>query len=215
LREFNPNLFKSLSIFQLRLTKHIDLRNRLRSINTISGADVYYSDDKAKASVCVLDYNTLNVLERVVVIDKVNLPYISGYLCFREGFILLKAISKLNLEPDCFIFDGNGILHHRRMGLATFLGIILKKPTIGCAKTLLLGDYNQPKRQRGSFSYIGYQGKKLGAALRTKTGIKEIYVSQGWGISLRKAKNIVLGVCKYRVPEPLRLAHLYSKPKIW
>jgi deoxyribonuclease V len=193
------------------LKRHIDLKDRLGKVKIVAGADVSYKDNVACACACVLDFNSLRIIEKRICREKVNFPYLPGYLSFREAPIILKSISKLESKPDCFIFDGNGILHPHNLGLATFLGIILKVPTIGCAKNLLLGRYIEPKKERGSFTYIRDKGRVLGAALRTKTGIKELYVSCGWGVSLKKAVDVVLAVSRYRIPEPLRLAHTYSK----
>jgi deoxyribonuclease V len=198
------------SIFD-NLKKYIDLKDRLGEIKTVAGADVSYKGKVARACVCVLDFDSLSIVEKKICQGRIEFPYLPGYLSFREAPIILEVISKLRSKPDCFLFDGNGILHPKNLGLATFLGIILKVPTIGCAKSLLLGRYKRPSREKESFAYIKCKGKTLGVALRTKTCVKEIYVSCGWGVSLRKAIEIVLATSKYRIPEPLRLAHIYSK----
>lgn len=197
---------------QEQLKKFIDLGNRLKKVKYIAGADVAYKGNLAKSCVCVMEMNTLKLVEKKSYQVETMFPYIPGYLFLREGPPILGAIAKLNTVPDCFMFDGNGILHPKNLGLATFLGMILKKPAIGCSKNLLLGSYIKPPLKRGEFSYIKHKGKVLGAALRTKTGVKEIFVSCGWGINLKNAINIVLLTSgKYRVPQPLRLAHMEAK----
>jgi deoxyribonuclease V len=206
----DSQMLEAFDFLQEKLKSSISYKNLLKKINTIAGCDVYYNHDFAKAVVCVID-SRLQLIEKIEVTDRVEFPYLPGYLLFREAPIILKAISKLKLTPDSFFFDGNGILHPRNMGLATFLGIILKKPTIGCAKNLLLGKYNPVGVNKGEFSYIKYNNKILGAALRTRREVKEIYVSIGWGVTLKKAIEVVVATSKYRIPEPLRLAHLYSK----
>ncbi|UCG35474.1 MAG: endonuclease V [Candidatus Omnitrophota bacterium] len=207
-------LLKILDSIQSSLKKKICLRNTVKKKNTIAGADVHYEDRRMRACVCVLEYPSCRLLEKVSARGWVTFPYISGYLCFREGPVILKAISKLKTQPDCFIFDGNGILHPRNMGLATFLGIALKKPAIGCAKTLLLGKHKKVAEKRGSFAWISHRNKVLGAVLRTKDNTNAVYVSVGWGITLKKAIEIVLKTSRYRIPESLRLAHTCSKVPI-
>ena len=193
------------------LKRYIDLKDRLDRVKIVAGADVSYKGNIACACACVLDFNSLRIIEKKISQGRVTFPYLPGYLSFREAPIILKVISKLESKPDCFIFDGNGILHPHNLGLATFLGIILKVPTIGCAKNLLLGRYKKPKKERGSFTYVRDKKRILGVALRTRTRVKEIYLSCGWGVSLKKAIDIVLAISKYRIPEPLSLAHAYAK----
>lgn len=195
---------------QLSLRKYIDLKDRVKKVDIVAGVDVSYRGGWTRGCVCVMNYNNWEEQEIVTLQEQVSFPYISGYLSFREAPIVLRVISRLKNCPDCFILDGNGILHPRNMGLATFIGIILRRPTIGCAKSLLIGKYRKPGRDRGAFSYIKYKKDTLGVALRTKKGVKEIYISAGWGISLEKAVKIVLRLSRHRLPECLRLAHIYA-----
>ncbi|MCM8832276.1 MAG: endonuclease V [Candidatus Omnitrophica bacterium] len=157
----------------------------------MAGVDAAYQNNLTKCCVCVLDYKSLDIKEKVILKYKIIFPYMRNFLCFSEGPFMLKAISKLKNSFDCLLVDGNGILHPQNMGLATFLGIILRKPTIGVAKNLLLGSYSKLGKIRGDFSYIKYKNKILGIALRTKSNVKEIYVSVGWGINLEKTKKYV------------------------
>lgn len=204
----DKRLFDSI---QEDLRKYIDLRDRLKKIETIGGADISFRGKEAQVCICVLDFKSLRLIEKKIYRVYVKFPYIPGYLSFREGPAILEGIFNLNTPYDCFIFDGNGILHPKNLGLATFLGIILRKPTIGCAKSLLLGRYKSPGKTKGNFSYIKYKKRILGAAVRTRSQVKEVYVSCGWGISLKRAIEVVLATSKYRIPEPSRLAHIYSK----
>jgi len=206
-----PGEKRLFDFIQEELRKRIDLRDRLKKIETIGGADISFRGEEAQVCICVLDFRSLRLIERKNYRVCIKFPYIPGYLSFREGPAILEGIFNLRTSCDCFIFDGNGILHPKNLGLATFLGIILRKPTIGCAKSLLLGEYKSPGKIRGNFSYIKYKKKILGAAVRTNSQVREVYVSCGWGISLKRAIEVVLATSKYRIPEPLRLAHLYSK----
>lgn len=158
-------------------------------------------------------YERRKVIECVRKSAKISYPYIPGLLTFREGPVLEKCFKVLRNEPDVIIFDGQGTAHPRNMGLATHLGILLNKPSIGCAKTLLFGNYVEPPALRGAFSYLlDKQGKKIGAVLRTRDFTKPVYVSPGHKINLASSIKIIL-LCteKYRLPEPLRLAHHLTK----
>jgi deoxyribonuclease V len=201
---------KILDSLQQNLKRQICFENKLKKLETVAGCDVSYQGKKAKVGVCVLN-DKGEILEEISIVRKAPFPYLSGYLMLREAPLILEALFKIKTQINCIFVDGNGILHPHNLGLATFLGIILKKPTIGCAKTLLLGRYSPLDKKRGNFSYIKHKGKILGIALCTKDNAKEIYVSCGWGVSLRKAKEAVLKFSRYRIPEPIRKAHKLSK----
>ncbi|MCM8823432.1 MAG: deoxyribonuclease V [Candidatus Omnitrophica bacterium] len=179
----------------------------------IAGADVYFRVNKAIGSIVVTTYPNCEIVEEVVKIDKISYPYIPGLLAFREGPVLEKCLRSLKKEPEIIIFDGQGLIHPRRVGLATHMGILLGKPTIGVAKSLLLGEYKEPAQTRGSFSYILDKDKnKIGAVVRTKDNVKPVYVSVGNRIDLNNAIEIILKcTVRYRLPEPLRLADQLSR----
>jgi len=200
-----------LDCLQTYLARKVEFKDKLRVINSVGGCDVYYHNDYAYCCVCILSFRKLYLIKKIIIKVKISFPYLTGYFCFREGPPILKAISKLTEKPDCFLIDGNGILHPRGMGLANFIGIFTKSPTIGCAKSLLLGHYKEPDSFKGSSSCIRYKKRTIGLALRTKDNVKEVFISVGWGISLTKAKEVVLKTSRYRIPEPLRLAHYFAK----
>ena len=199
-----------LTTIQRCLAQRVEFRDRIETLNNIGGCDVYYFGKYAYVCVCLIRISDFSVVEKVIIKQKVEFPYISGYFCFREGPLLLEALDRLNSKPDCLLVDGNGILHPRGMGLASFIGIFARIPTIGCAKTLLVGDYRRPSVFKGDFSYIKLKRKVVGIALRTKNNVREIFVSVGWGVNILRAKDIVLGLSKYRIPEPIRLAHYFA-----
>ena len=156
-----------------------------------------------------MSYPELEVIEKTAIEEEVFYPYIPTLLTFREAPVLLKCFKHIHSEPDVIIFDGQGILHPRSMGLATHMGIILDKPAIGCAKSPLTGKIKQPAIKKGSCEYItDKNGRVIGASLRTRDNVKPVYVSIGQKIDLENALKIVISCAtKYRIPEPLRYAH--------
>ncbi len=186
----------------------------------IAGADISCnrSSPLGYAVVVVMTFPDLEVVEEKRVEAEIKFPYIPGLLAFREAPILLKAFEKLKKEPDLIIFDGQGIAHPRGMGIASHLGIILNKPTIGCAKSKLFGTYNEPGKNEGDFSYLyspQETDKVIGAVVRTKSNTKPVFVSIGHKIDLQTSIKFVLQCTKgYRIPEPTRLAHILVSKSI-
>ena len=177
-------------------------------INTVAGVDIGFKKDIALASVVVLSFPELQVVESVVTESPVRFPYIPGLLSFREIPPLLTAFTALQTEPDLVIVDGQGIAHPRRFGLASHLGLILDKPTIGCAKSRLWGRYEEPHSEQGAYTYLTDKAEVIGAAVRTRANVRVVYVSIGHRISLDSARVWVLACCQgYRLPETTRYAH--------
>lgn len=176
----------------------------------VAGADVSYRGDVAKAVFVVM--RGLDVLEQVVVHESVPFPYIPGLLSFREIPPLLSAWKKVKTEPDVIIVDGQGVAHPRRFGIASHLGLVLGVPTIGCAKSRLCGEFEEPGPRRGDWSPLVHQEETVGAALRTRDGCNVVYVSTGHRIALQSAISVVLACApRYRLPEPQRLADHLTK----
>lgn len=200
---------------QERLRKQIVLENapEVESINKIGAADVSY-DKKTNlvyATVVIFSFPDLRVLEEKDAIRPATFPYIPGLLVFREGPALIEAFQKIATNPDVIIFDGQGIAHPRGIGIATHMGILLDEPSIGCAKTVLVGDYAEPEETAGSQSPLIKEGVELGVALRTKNRVEPVFVSIGHKIDLKTAIKIVLECTRgYRLPEPVRQAHIVS-----
>ena len=177
----------------------------------VAGLDVSERGDEARAAIVVLDRD-LRLVEEAVAATRVPFPYIPGLLSFREIPPLLEAWKKLRCRPDLVVVDGQGYAHPRRFGLACHLGVTLDVPSIGCGKTRLLGAYEEPAPARGSWTPLEDAGETVGAALRTRTGARVVYVSVGHRISLAAAVEAVLaGAPRFRLPEPQRLADRLSK----
>ena len=182
--------------------------DRFGKINTVAGVDIGFKKDIARASVVVLRFPGLQVVDSVVTESPVRFPYVPGLLSFREIPPLLTAFTQLQTEPDLIIVDGQGIAHPRRFGLASHLGLILDKPTIGCAKSRLWGRYEEPETEQGSYTYLMDKDEVIGAVVRTRRNVKVVYVSIGHRISLDSARTLTLACCRgYRLPETTRYAH--------
>jgi deoxyribonuclease V len=180
----------------------------LTTVRHIAGVDVSVKNDVSQAAVVVLTYPEMELVETIRTQQPTVFPYIPGLLTFREGAVLVDAFEKLVIEPDVFVFDGMGQIHPRRMGIAAHLGLWLDKPTIGCGKTHFIGDYAEPGLQRGDYSVLTYKGEALGVVLRTRPKVKPVYISVGHRADIDSAIQLIMSVTpKYRLPQPIRLAH--------
>ncbi len=179
-------------------------------IKTIGGCDVSMSmfAEEGFAGFVVLDVPGLHPVDHAVQKGTIPFPYVPGLLSFREIPMLLAAWKKLRQKPDVLIADGVGIAHPRRLGIASHLGLVLGIPTIGCAKSVLVGTYEEPDNEPGSHSYMYDKGEIVGAAVRTKRNVKPVFVSPGHLITLDESVETVQAcVLRHRLPEPTRLAH--------
>lgn len=183
--------------------------NDFSEIKTIAGADIALdpTTNTGFAGVIVYSYPDIKELERISATALIEFSYIPGLLAFREGPILLKAFEKLKTKPDLVMFDGQGIAHPRRLGIASHMGLWLDCPTIGVAKTVLIGKYEEPGVTAGSRSPLTHKNETIGIALRTRSNVKPIFVSIGHKIDLPTAVKITLSCLdKTRIPKPTREA---------
>ncbi|MCD5390332.1 deoxyribonuclease V [candidate division NPL-UPA2 bacterium] len=200
------------SRIQTELAKKIILEKKFREVKRIAGADISFSGDRAYAGVIIFSFPDLRIIEKQQATAQVSFPYIPGLLAFREGPALLSTFEKVEVEPDLIIFDAQGLAHPRRMGLATHLGIILDMPSIGCAKSRLVGSCQSPGEEVGAYSLLEDGGETIGAVVRTKEGVKPIFVSIGHKTDLESSIKMVLDCGRgYRLPEPSRLAHNFAE----
>lgn len=198
------------SAIQTTLRDRVVVRGGVPGVRHVAGADVSYDkhSDAIHAAVVVLSYPGLITVETAGASGKARFPYIPGYLSFREIPILLRALRRIRTRPDLLLCDGQGIAHPRGFGLASHLGVILDLPTVGCAKTRLVGEHTPPGLEGGSSTPLMHDGRRIGAVVRTRTGVNPIFVSPGHKIDIRGAVRWSLACCDgLRIPEPTRRAH--------
>ncbi len=180
----------------------------LDRVRLVAGVDVGVKDNISQAAVIVVTFPELALVETVTVAQPTPFPYIPGLLTFREGPVLEEAFKRLQAEPDVFLFDGMGIMHPRRLGIAAHMGLWLDRPTVGCGKTHFVGTYSAPDNTRGARSPVQHHGELIGVVLRTRVGVKPVYISSGHRIDLDSAVALTLACTpRYRLPEPIRMAH--------
>jgi deoxyribonuclease V len=197
---------------QRQLAGKVDSRAPLLRCDFVAGVDASYNRFSTTfyASVVVLRASDCSIVEVRNAVREVAFPYVPGLLSFREAPVLLDALAQVETEPDVILFDGQGIAHPRRFGIAAHVGLWLDRPCVGCAKSLLCGKHREPARRAGAVAALRDRGEVIGHAVRSKTGVKPLYVSVGHKIDLPSAVKVVLQTCRgYRLPEPTRQAHLH------
>lgn len=195
---------------QEQVRRRVSRRNgpELRRIRYVAGVDCSLRNGHAFAAVPVLDFETLEPVELAVAETPLSFPYVPGLLTFRECPAILAAFDKLAIQPDLVMVDGQGIAHPRRVGIAAHLGVLLGKPTVGCAKSRLIGTHDEPHERAGYYTDLWDKDELIGGVLRTRDGVAPLYVSIGHRIDLPTALDLTLQCCRgYRLPEPTRLAH--------
>ncbi len=210
IHSWNIDIVEARAI-QLELKEKIRLQKLSGPIRLVAGADVSYSKkvELCFAAVTIFKHPEMEIFEQTDSLGPISFPYVPGYLTFREAPILLNAFEKIEHVPDLILFDGQGIAHPRQMGLAAHLGLILNLPSIGCAKSILIGQFQEPLYEKGNWTDLIYQNNKIGAVVRTREGVKPVFVSPGYKITIEEAVYWVLNTCAgYRIPEPIRRSHL-------
>lgn len=178
------------------------------AVRTVAGVDVSFPGDMARAAVVILRFPELEPVGYVLAEVPVTFPYVPGLLALREGPSVLAALEKLTTWPDLLIFDAQGLAHPRRLGLAAHLGVILDWPSIGCAKSRLTGVHDEPGEAVGDWAPLYDKGETIGAVVRSRAGVKPLYVSIGHRVDLPTAIEFVLRCTQgYRLPETTRYAH--------
>jgi deoxyribonuclease V len=206
------NLARAVRV-QEKLASRLILEWSGGKIRLVGAADCSYDREGKRigAAVVVMTISHFEVVETAEAVRRVTMPYIPGFLSLREGPAYLDVLSKLSRWPDVMLFDGNGIAHPRRMGLASYIGLLLNRPTIGCAKSAFFPCRLPAERRGACTAYKNRNGERVGYCLRTRAGVAPVFVSPGHRIDLRLAKKVVLDCSRFRIPEPLREAHRLSR----
>lgn len=194
---------------QRRLAATVRSEPPARRIRTVAGVDAAFSHDgdRCIAAAVLWDVDDGRVVEAHTATRPLTFPYVPGLLSFREAPAVLAALRKLRCEPDAIVCDAHGYAHPRRFGLACHVGVLCKRPTLGCAKSVLVGEYRDPPSRRGSRRSLRDRGERVGTVLCTRTNVKPVFVSIGHLIDLATAERLVLACTRgYRLPEPTRLA---------
>ncbi|GAB4237005.1 MAG: deoxyribonuclease V [Stanieria sp.] len=183
--------------------------DRLTEVKYVAGVDVGFKHNYTitQAAVAVLSYPELTLVEQAIATIPTKFPYIPGFLSFREIPAIIEALKQLKITPDLILCDGQGIAHPRRLGIASHLGVLIDVPTIGVAKSILIGKHQELPPEKGSWTPLIDRGETVGVVLRSRPNVKPIYISIGHKISLNTAINYVIGcLTKYRLPETTRWA---------
>jgi deoxyribonuclease V len=197
---------------QNAMASQVDTRTPLVDCQLVAGADISYNlrSPVFYAAVVVLRTADWSIVEKQEVVRESPFPYVPGLLSFREGPALLEAFARIESQVDAVMIDGHGIAHPRRIGIASHMGLLLDLPTIGCAKSLLVGKYKEPRGRRGSLAALKDKDDVIGGIVRTRDHVKPVFVSVGHKIDQASAVRLVLRSARgYRIPEPTRQAHLH------
>lgn len=209
------NVEEAIAI-QEQMRGEIIASDRLQPVHYVAGVDMGFeaAGTISRAAVAVLSFPDLQLQESAIAHRPTSFPYIPGFLSFREIPAVLDAIEKITITPDLILCDGQGIAHPRRFGIACHLGLLVDIPTIGVAKSLLIGKHEEVPDERGSWQPLRHRGEIIGAALRTRTKTKPLYISSGHRVSLQTALEYVLRCTpKYRLPETTRIADKLASNK--
>jgi len=205
------NLSPSEAIeIQKQFRYEVETQDRFdKPIKTVAGIDLGYDveNDTSRAVVVVLSFPELELLATTEARLPIQFPYVPGLLSFRETPVAIKALEKLEITPDVILCDGQGLAHPRRFGIACHIGILADVPTIGVAKSLLVGKFENLDEIRGSIAPLTHKNEQIGVALRTKNKVQPLFISVGHRVSLETATDLVLQCTpKYRLPETTKLA---------
>lgn len=206
--EWNYSVQEAIAI-QKTIAHNVIIEGKPENIKYIAGIDIALTPDgMGYCIIAVFTFPQLELCEEVFSSDPITFPYVPGLLSFREGPLVIKAYEKLHIKPDLLIFDGQGIAHPRRCGIASHLGVILDVPSIGCAKSRLCGTYTEPGPNKGDRAYLYDKDEIIGVVLRTRTRVKPVFVSPGHKVGIDEAADIIMQCTdNYRVPLPTRYAH--------
>jgi deoxyribonuclease V len=201
---------KEAAALQAQLRDRVVREDRLGPVRHVAGVDVGFEGEGkiTRAAVAVLRFPELEPVEQAIARVPTTFPYVPGLLSFREAPAVLEAFARLRIQPDLILYDGQGVAHPRRFGIAAHVGVLLDLPSIGVAKTRLIGEHGPVPTTKGRWAPLRDGDELIGAVLRTRAHVKPLYVSIGHRVSLDTAIRYVMAcVTRYRLPETTRLAH--------
>lgn len=208
----DPELIRQLTQRQHELSQQVIIQKPVFKLQIIAGCDSSFIGENILSVFVVLRYPDLEILEKQWHYSPVELPYVPGFLAFREIPNLLKAYEKVHIKPDVIMVDGHGISHPRRLGIASHLGVLLHKPTMGVAKKILVGKYDLPAPEKNSLTPIYHRNELIAHTLRTKEKVKPVFVSAGHLLDLETATQLAIETTrKHKLPEPTRLADHFAE----
>ena len=211
-----PLTIEEAIAIQQQLRLEITTEDNFGTVKYVAGVDVGFKDggETTQAAVAVLSFPDLQLKAQAIARRPTTFPYVPGFLSFREIPAVLDALEKVAIAPDLILCDGHGIAHPRRFGIACHLGLLVDVPTIGVGKSLFVGKHDDVPEERGTWQPLVHRGETIGAVLRTRIGVKPIYISSGNRISLATALEYVLRCTpKYRLPETTRWADKLASEK--
>jgi deoxyribonuclease V len=196
----------------------LELAGRVRRVplaalpRFVAGVDASFTADRVFAAACLYAFPSLEPVEDAIVSRPLEFPYVPGYLTFREGPAIVEAVAALTRRPDLILVDGQGIAHPRGLGIAAHLGVVLRIPAIGCAKSRLVGEFREPGPERGRRSPLRLDGRIVGSVLRTRTGVRPLFISPGNLVDIPSSVRMALRTTAgFRIPEPVRRADRLSR----
>lgn len=212
MKDLWPATLSEARAVQDRLRRRVKVVPLKRLPVQIAAVDAAFVHDAVVAVASLYSFPAMEHREDAACRERVRFPYVPGYLTFREGHAVVSAVKRLQTAPDLILVDGQGIAHPRGIGIASHIGVILGIPAIGCAKSRLVGDFDEPAMKKGSWTYLSYGGARVGAVLRTRDNVKPVFVSPGHMTDIPSSVEIVMKcLSHYRIPDPLRRADITAK----
>jgi deoxyribonuclease V len=207
-----PKSIAEAGRIQQTLKQRVNIVPLKKALRYVAAADAAFDDRNVYAAATLFECGGLLHMQDTFSGERIRFDYMPGLLAFREGRVIINALRKLTFVPDLVLLDGQGIAHPEGFGIASHIGVILDIPTIGCAKSRLVGEYEEPKPVKGDWTYLYYHGTRVGAVVRTRSNVRPVFVSPGHLSDIESSVEIVLRCTSgYRIPEPLRRADRLSK----
>ena len=212
MRGLTPATLSEAQALQVALREKVIIAPLRMPPAFIGAVDASFMRDAVVAVACLYSFPSLKHREDARCTEAVRFPYVPGFLTFREGHAMIRAVRKFTTSPGVVLVDGHGIAHPKGIGIASHIGVVLGIPTIGCAKSRLVGNFDEPAAKKGSWRYLFFEGVPVGAVVRTRDNVKPVFVSPGHLTDIPSSVEVVMTCAgQYRIPEPLRRADRISR----